>query len=61
MQKFTDLVGAAVVPAHCFDSTELTDLAPVLDTVAADHDMASQAGEATTSAAGTMCPAGPGC
>ena len=31
MQAFTDLVGAAVVPAHCFDSTELTDLTPALD------------------------------
>jgi len=31
MQTFTDLVGTAVVPAHCFDSTELTDLTPALD------------------------------
>jgi hypothetical protein len=36
--SFTDLVGTAVVPAHCFDSDELTDLAPVLDGVAGDHD-----------------------
>jgi len=31
MQAFTDLVGTSAVPAHCFDSTELTDLTPALD------------------------------
>ncbi len=46
MQTFTDLVGAAVVPAHCFDNTELTDLTPALDTATAAHDMAAQASEA---------------
>ena len=33
--SFTDLVGTAVVPAHCFDSDELTDLATALDTTVA--------------------------
>jgi len=47
MQAFTDLVGAAVVPAHCFDSTELTDLTPALDPATAVHDMVAQASEAT--------------
>ena len=46
MQEFTDLVGTAVVPAHCFGSTELTDLTPPLDTARAVHDMAAQASEA---------------
>ena len=41
MQAFTDLVGTAVVPARCFDSTELTDLTPALDTAAAIHGMAA--------------------
>ena len=45
MQAFTDLVGAAIVPAHCFDSSELTDLVPALDTATAAHDMAAQASE----------------
>ncbi len=44
--SFTDLVGTAVVPAHCFDSTELTDLTPALDTAMAVHDMAAKASEA---------------
>ncbi len=44
--SFNDLVGAAIVPAHCFDSAELTDLAPALDTATAAHDMAEQASEA---------------
>ena len=47
MQAFTDLVGTAVVPAHCFDSAELTDLTPALDTATAAHDMADQASEAS--------------
>ncbi len=42
--SFSDLVGTAVVPAHCFDSTELMDLTPALDTVV--HDKAAQASEA---------------
>lgn len=41
--SFTDLVGTAVVPAHCFDSAELTDLPPALDTATANHDVAAQA------------------
>lgn len=49
MQAFTDLVGTAVVPAHCFDSAELTDLTPALDTATVVHDMAAQASEATHS------------
>ena len=44
--SFSDLVGAASVPAHYFDSTELTDLTPALDTATAVHDMAAQASEA---------------
>ena len=44
---FTDLVGTAVAPAHGFDSDELTDLAPALDTATAVHDMAEHAGEAS--------------
>ena len=44
--SFTDLVGTAVVPAHCFDSTELTDLTPDLDTASDVHEMASHASEA---------------
>ncbi len=42
---FTDLVGTAIVPAHCFDTDELTDLTPALDTATAAHDMAAQASE----------------
>ncbi len=44
--SFTDLVGTAIVPAHCFDTDELTDLTPALDTATAAHDMAEQASEA---------------
>ena len=44
MQAFTDLVGTAVVPAHCF--AELTDLTPALDTATNVHDIAEQASEA---------------
>ena len=58
MQTFTDLVGAAVVPAHCFDSTELTDLTPALVTATAVHDMvaqASEASEAKYSSANSSC------
>ncbi len=43
--SFTDLVGTAIVPAHCFDSTELTDLTPALDTATVVHGMAHQASE----------------
>tara|TARA_B100000686_G_C15996929_1_gene574757 strand:+ start:231 stop:452 length:222 start_codon:yes stop_codon:yes gene_type:complete len=46
MQAFTDLVGSVVLPAHCLDSTELTDLPPALDTAAAVHDVTAQASEA---------------
>ena len=49
MQAFTDLVGTTVVPAHCFDTTELTDLTPALDTATAVHDMAAHASEAVLS------------
>ena len=54
--SFTDLVGTAVVPAHCFDSTELTDLTPVLDTAKAFHDMAEQASEAKQTTSYMTCP-----
>ena len=43
MQAFTDLVGTAIVPAHCFDTTDLT---PALDTVTAVNDLALQASDA---------------
>ena len=52
MQTFTDLVGTVVVPAHCFDSTELTDLTPALDTATDVHDMAAQASEARLTGGG---------
>ncbi len=48
--SFTDLVGTAIVPAHCFDSIELTDLTPALGTATAVHDMAGQASEANLTA-----------
>ena len=48
--SFTDLVGTAVVPAGCFDGTELTDLIPNLDTTTAVHDMAAQASKTTMTA-----------
>ncbi len=59
--SFTDLVGTAVVPAHCFESDELTDLVPALDSVTAIRDMAAQASEArpTFTAANPGCPVGP--
>ena len=47
--SFNDLVGTAVVSAHCFDSTELTELTPALDTATTVHDMAAQASEARRS------------
>ena len=53
--SFTDLVGTAVVPAHCFDSDELTDLTPALDTATAAHDMAEQASEARRTFTITIC------
>ena len=46
MQTFTDLVGTAAVPAHCFDIEELTELTLALDTATAAHDTADQASEA---------------
>ena len=52
---FTDLVGTAVVPAHCLDTTELTDLTPALDTATAAHDMAEQASEAVATSAVSAC------
>ncbi len=54
--SFTDLVGTAVVPAHCFDSTELTNLTPALDMATAAHDMAEQASDAAWT-----YRVGPGC
>jgi len=59
MQTFTDLVGAAVVPAHCFDTAELTDLTPALDTAMATHGTSVEASEAFlsygTSSSGFDC------
>jgi len=49
--SFTDLVGTAVVPAHCFDIHELTDLTPVLNTAAAVVEMGRQASEACLTSA----------
>ena len=43
--SFTDLVGTTLVPAHCLDRAELTDLTPALDTATAAHDMAELASE----------------
>lgn len=51
--SFTDLVGTDVVPAHCFDSAELTDLTPALDTATSVHDMTAQASEAAST--GWIC------
>ena len=55
MQTFTDLVGAAVVPAHCFDTAELTDLTPALDTAMATHGTSVEASEATNTTWHTGC------
>ena len=55
MQAFTDLVGTTLVPAHCFDSTELTDLTPALDTATAIHGMSAQASEAKATTSATGC------
>lgn len=48
--SFTDLVGTAVVPAYCFDSTELTDLTPALNMVSGVVDKGTQASEAAPAA-----------
>ena len=54
--SFTDLVGTSVVPAHCFDSSELTELTPALDTASIVHGLAEQASEALgTTWAGSSC------
>ena len=56
MQTFTDLVGTAVAPAHCFDNSELTDLTPSLDTATVAHDMAEQAsGASNTKNSSPVC------
>jgi hypothetical protein len=41
MQTFTDLVGTAALPTHCFDIEELTDLTPALDTLFITGDTAA--------------------
>ena len=46
MQAFTDLVGTAAVPGHCFDIEELTNLTPALDTATVVDGLAAQASEA---------------
>jgi len=56
--SFVDLVGTAVVPAHCFDRDELTGLAPALDTATSVDGMESQASEAVATYNGNY---GPGC
>ena len=61
MQAFTDLVGTAIVPAHCFNSAELTDLTPALDTATDVHDMADQASEAAYSGWNYHTACGPNC
>jgi len=43
------------VPAHCFDSEELTDLVPALGTATADHGIEIQAGEAASSTPSMTC------
>jgi len=53
--SFTDLVGTAVVPAHCFDSDELTDLTPAFDTETAADGIGVQAGEAASTSC-SWCP-----
>jgi hypothetical protein len=53
--SFTDLVGTAVVPSHCFDSDELTNLTPTLETATAVGRMGPQASEAVASPL-YMCP-----
>ena len=53
--SFTDLVGTAVVPAHCFDSAELTDLSPALGTTTVVHGLTAQAGEAANTHC-SWCP-----
>jgi hypothetical protein len=55
--SFTDLVGTAVVPTHCFDSAELTDLSLALGTATAVVGMALDASEAGPSFIG--CTFGP--
>lgn len=56
MQAFTDLVGTAVVPAHCFDTDELTDLTPALDTAASIQEIAGDAsGAAYTNMGSPIC------
>ena len=59
MQTFTDFVGTAAVPAHCFDIEELTELTPALETAAVDHGTSLEASEAgpTLSSSVTL----PGC
>ena len=46
---FTDLVGTIVVPAHCFNTTELTDLTPALDAAASIQENRDASGAAYTS------------
>ena len=56
--SFADLVGTAVVPAHCFDKGELTDLTPVLNMTTAAQDMAAEASGAMATAANMTCSVG---
>ncbi|GEM_PF-2985419 len=55
--SFTDLVGTVVVPAHCIDSNELTDLSPTLGAAVPVGGMALDASEAGPSFIG--CTFGP--
>ena len=61
MQAFTDLVGTAAVPAHCFDIAELTELTPTLDTASAVHDTSAEASEAANTFIWLCMSANPTC
>lgn len=55
MQAFTDLVGTSVVPAHCFNSAELTDLTPALDAAASIQENRDASGAAYTNMGSPIC------
>lgn len=60
--SFKDLVGTAIVPTCVFNTEELTDLVPALDTGTAVHGMTSLASEAQpTFSCPTSSSAGYGC
>lgn len=60
--SFIDLVGTTILPAYCFDITELTHLTPALGTSVDVHDMTVQASETRATAAFSCWGIpGPGC